>query len=114
MATHLLDVTFHHVHAHATPGHVSHLLSRRETRREDQHSHFFVGHVFVNRHALRKRFRQNTFTIQTRAVIGNFDADVPALMFCGENQVADRGFPRRNTVFRGFDTVVEAVTYQVR
>ena len=26
VAAHLLDVTFHHVHAHAAPGHVGHLF----------------------------------------------------------------------------------------
>ncbi|MNP13264.1 hypothetical protein D3C76_1055400 [compost metagenome] len=114
MAAHLLDVTFHHVHAHATAGDVRHLLGGGEARSEDQHTYFFVGHIFVDRHPLRDRLRQDTLAIQACAIVGHFDTDVPALMFRREDQVAHRGFPCGNAVFRQLDPVVEAVTHQVR
>ena len=113
MAAHLLDVTFHHVHAHAATGNIRHLLGGGEARRKNQHAHFFIGHVFVDRHPLRDSFRQNALAIQPRAVIGHFNADIAALVFSGEDQITDSILPGFKACFRHLDTVIEAIAHQV-
>ncbi len=76
MAAHLLNISFDHVHTHATPGNVGHLLGGGEAWRKDQHADLFIRHAFIHGHPLRHGFRQNTFAVQPRAIVSDFDTDI--------------------------------------
>ena len=113
VTAHLLDVPFHDVHADAAARDVGHLFRGRKARRENEHSDLFITHAVADRQPLRRRFGENFFAIEPGAVIDHFDADIAALMFSGQNEIAHLRLTCRQTGLRIFNTVVEAITHQV-
>ena len=68
----------------------------------------------MDRHALGDSFGQDTFAVQASAIIGHFNTNIPTLVLGGKRQIADWAFAGFKAFFRQFDTMVEAVTHQVR
>ncbi len=79
----LLDVGFHHIHAHAAAGDVRHLLGGREAGQQYQLGRFALRHsgsALGADQALFHGFLANALEVQPGAIVGDFDIHLAALV----------------------------------
>ncbi len=88
-AADFFDVRLHHVHAHATARHIGHLFGGGESRKENQVENLPLRHarsLIGGDHSAFQRLLADALHIQARAIVADFDIDLPAFMKGAQNQ----------------------------
>ena len=97
-----LDVGFHDVHAHAAARNIRDFLGGREPGEKEQVQQFPVaqaGCLVRREQALFQGLLFDSFQVDPRAIIGDFNIDLPSLVEGAQEEVALGGFPGRPGAF---------------
>ena len=115
-AIELGDLGFHHIHAHATPGHIGNLGFGGEARGKNQVVAIVfaqaIGCILVHQPFFHCNGAQH-IGVHAFAVIGNRQQDMVAFLLGRQNYPAAARFTGCFALFGGFTPVVNRVAHQV-
>ncbi len=110
----IVDIAFHHVHAHAATGKIADLVGGGKSRLEDQIVDAFFGQfVLVAHQPVFNGLLQDFLPVESGAVIDDTDDDIAALVLGAEFQTSLFGFTGGCAHFRRFESVIQGIAYQV-